>query len=246
MPPKINLIGHKYGKLSVIEEADRSPDNKVRWLCLCDCGNVVKVRSNSLRTKETKSCGCYAIEVWTKQARSIQLTHDKSSTRVYTIWNNMKQRCFNKENPSYKNYGGRGISMEPEFVKDFVEFYNAVGKPPDETSNWSIDRIDNNLGYISGNMRWATTSQQNRNKNIHPNNKSGITGVNFKLNKSGRTYWVAQWNDLNMKRKSKAFSIDKLGSDKAFTEAVSYREQMIEYLNLLGADYTKDHGKVAN
>jgi hypothetical protein len=93
----------------------------------------------------------------------------------YEIWFGIKQRLFNKNCPAYKNYGGRGLTMQSEWVDDFKTFIKDVGARP--SPKLTLDRIDNNKGYIRGNIRWADRSQQMMNQRIRCTNTSGCKGV---------------------------------------------------------------------
>ena len=85
------------------------------------------------------------------------------TTQVYRAFHNMNTRCYNQNGPRYKNYGGRGIQVCPEWRKPngFQVFLQDMGKPP--SKNHSLDRIDNSLGYSKANCRWATMIEQIRN-----------------------------------------------------------------------------------
>jgi len=89
-------------------------------------------------------------------------THGKARTPIHNLWQNMKARCRNKNNPQYKDYGGRGITMCDEWFDSFDTFYAAVGDVP--SPEHSIDRIKNNKGYEPGNVKWSTSVEQNSNK----------------------------------------------------------------------------------
>jgi hypothetical protein len=86
--------------------------------------------------------------------------HGKKDTRAYNIWAGIKSRCQNPNEPAYKNYGGRGITLCSRW-QDFRNFYADMGDPPEGRS---IERVDNSRGYEPGNCVWATRSEQNRNK----------------------------------------------------------------------------------
>ena len=116
---------------------------------------------------KTKSCGC---EKYGKN----NITHNKSKTRLYRIWTDLKTRCNNPKFPSFKNYGGRGIKVCEDWESDFMRFYEwAMSNGYDETL--SIDRIDNNRGYFPSNCRWVTNYVQSRNKRT--NKKLTFNGI---------------------------------------------------------------------
>ena len=85
--------------------------------------------------------------------------HGMYGTRTYKNWFSMKQRCLNRNDKNYKNYGGRGITICPEWLT-FINFYKDMGEKPKDKS---IDRINNNSGYCKSNCRWATPKEQMNN-----------------------------------------------------------------------------------
>ncbi|MCZ6897662.1 MAG: AP2 domain-containing protein [Betaproteobacteria bacterium] len=115
-----------------------------------------------------------------------QITHGKTGTVEYGAWKNMHSRCYNTADPSYPNYGGRGISMCARWLK-FENFYADMGERPD---NLTLERIDNEKGYEPSNCKWATRQEQSINQRMKKNNKSGFRGV-FYRNPDG---WGAQVN----------------------------------------------------
>lgn len=146
-----DISGQKFGQLTVIKYAYTDKHHTAIWQCKCDCGNIVEVRSDSLRNGHTRSCGC------------LHKLHGKSNSRLYYIWKNMKQRCYNKNDHAYNRYGERGIRICDEWLTDFKNFYNwAMDNGYKE--NLTIDRSDVNGNYEPNNCRWATKKQQTRNK----------------------------------------------------------------------------------
>lgn len=93
------------------------------------------------------------------------LKHGQSNLPEYKCWQQIKQRCLNPEHEAYPDYGGRGITLDPTWVDDFEAFFAYIGSRP--SPKHSLDRKDNDLGYIQGNVRWATSVEQNNNRRPH-------------------------------------------------------------------------------
>jgi hypothetical protein len=144
----------------------RSLSGKVRWDCVCDCSSRTTVTGNDLTSKHTTSCGCYHKER-VIEANKASTTHGMTSTPEYQNWTSMIQRCTNKNNPDYSDYGGRGITVCDRWLSSFEAFYQDMGPKP--TSDHSIDRRENDKGYYKDNCRWATKLEQanNRRNNVH-------------------------------------------------------------------------------
>ena len=161
----IDLTGQKFNRLIVIQRSEHNTNQgKPKWVCQCDCGNMVEVSSSDLKSENTKSCGCLNREV----ARMRWYKHGMKHSRLYYVWCAMKDRCYNPNNKRYADYGGRGITVCPEWRNDFVAFYNwALENGYDEFAPFgecTLDRANNNEGYFPFNCVWTTIAQQNRNK----------------------------------------------------------------------------------
>ncbi len=185
----INLTGQRFGRLTVIERVTTNKP-QAHWKCLCDCGNFVIVRGQSLREGATKSCGCFRQEASASRA-SKKTTHGMSHTKINGVWWAIIMRCFNPNYPSYKNYGGRGITVCDEWRNDFTAFYEHVSKLEHfGKDGYTLDRIDNDGNYEPGNVRWATAKEQSRNRrsNIVVEYKGEQLSLKAVAEKSGKKY----------------------------------------------------------
>jgi len=177
MPSFINLKGKKFHRLSVLKRAVNTP--RVCWVCRCDCGEITTVDASRLKSGHTKSCGCAQRESVIRRNQRHGEAHRKKQSREYRAWCEMKTRCFNTRRKHYKNYGGRGITICPQWRTNYQQFLQDMGRCPPEMT---LDRRDNDLGYFPENCRWATTTEQGNN-----------TRQNHFLTYQGRTLTVAQW-----------------------------------------------------
>lgn len=152
-----DLVGKKYGRLTVVEYHGLNKRGKSMWKCLCECGNTSVVLGNRLTNGHTKSCGCYSVEL-TKDRFT---THGMSNTRLYKIWQGMLKRCNNEKSAMYKHYGKRGIKVCDEWC-GFEKFRDwAIHNGYSESL--TLDRIDNDGGYSPDNCRWVDMKTQERN-----------------------------------------------------------------------------------
>ncbi len=167
--------GQKFGRLTATHPS------KLFWCCHCECGRTAHVLVQALLLGHTKSCGCLSgLTVGVRNR-----THNKSKTPAYSSWASMKQRCLNVNNPSYPNWGGRGITICDRWLK-FEAFLADMGPRPAGTS---LDRIDNDGPYAPENCRWATHQVQTTNsRQIRP------------LTLNGRTQLMGEWaRELGMR-----------------------------------------------
>lgn len=163
----INLVGKRFGKLLVIAETKKR--NPTMFLCKCECGNEIEIRSGDLLSNHSRCC-----------AKCRNITHGDSKTRLYKIWKDIKTRCFNSNNKYYKDYGGRGINICDEWQESYSNFKRwALLNGYEETL--TIDRINVDGNYEPSNCRWATRKEQNNNQR-----RSQIT-IN------GKTMSAKQW-----------------------------------------------------
>lgn len=177
MPNKINMIGYKSGRLTVVSEA-YNKNGRYYWNCICECGNNVTVAGTHLRNGNTKSCGCLQVD----RVRELKTTHGLSHTTEHNSWIGMVQRCRDKNHFAYKYYGGKGIMVCERWNNSFQNFLDDMGKKP--TPKHTIERIDSNIGYSMDNCRWATMAEQNLNKSD-----------NHFLTFNGKRQTIKEWSD---------------------------------------------------
>lgn len=160
-----DLTGARFGRLTVEAMSGivvtPGGTRRTAWRCRCACGRDAIVRGLDLKQGKVVSCGCYRDEVTSQRRRSHGHTVQGKSSTEYESWAHAKRRCLNPKDAGYATYGGRGITMSPEWVSDFAAFYAHMGPCP---VGCDLDRIDNDGHYEPGNCRWATRQQQNSNQ----------------------------------------------------------------------------------
>lgn len=157
--------GNKFGRWKVLENVGIIKAC-THFKCKCECGTIRTVAGRCLNSGGTKSCGCIRDEK--------RITHGMSHTPTYKTWDAMIQRCTNPKSSNYSYYGGRGIIVCSEWINSFEAFFKDMGERP----KWfTIERINNELGYFKENCSWATPSEQIRNRRIGKDNKTGMLGV---------------------------------------------------------------------
>lgn len=162
---RAKYIGKQYGRLTVSSvhsyRADGDYNKKTRLWAIsnCVCGGVAFCPVNNLTRGHTKSCGCLNSELMHIK----NYKHGGTYTPTFTSWKCMKQRCLYPTDVNYENYGGRGIKISPRWLGDdgFKNFLHDMGERP---AGKTLDRKNVNGNYCKSNCRWATQSEQNRNK----------------------------------------------------------------------------------
>jgi len=140
------------------------------WWCRCDCGNEKLIASGKLRGGSTKSCGCLGRGQLGQRSITHGATRGYTRTPEYRAWESMIRRCEMPSQPNFPRYGGRGITVCPEWRESFETFLLDMGQKP--SPKHTLDRIDNDQGYSAENCRWATWTQQRTNQGRY---RSGTT-----------------------------------------------------------------------
>lgn len=174
-----NLINQKFNKLLVLRRLPNQ-GKKVMWECKCDCGNLTQVLTSNLKCGRTKSCGCLRIS----KLVSRSTTHNQRHTKLYEVWKTMKQRCFNPNCDSYKNYGARGITIYSDWKDNFNSFYEwSISNGYQD--GLTIDRIDFNGNYEPSNCRWVDRLTQANN-----------TRTNVFIEFNNEVHTIAEWSRI--------------------------------------------------
>lgn len=151
-----NWIGKKFGKWIVLNDTD--PINTYKsFLCKCECGEERAIPATYLKRGKTKSCNPCAVK-----------THGKKGKSIYNIWQGIRARCYNPNEPAYHNYGGRGIKVCERWINSFENFYADMGDRPKDLQ---IDRINNDGDYDPSNCRWVTPKENSNNRRVSSKNR---------------------------------------------------------------------------
>ena len=171
-----DLNGNKYNRLTVVSCAGNDKNSCRLWNCICDCGKKIVVRSGSLLSGHTKSCGCYNIEK-IKQRTTI---HGYHGQKEYVTYKCMVNRCYDKKNASYLGYRGKGITVCDRWLNSYENFLLDMGKMP--SANHSLDRIYNEGNYEPSNCKWSTKIEQARNRSNNKLNDIQVTLIKIIIN----------------------------------------------------------------
>jgi hypothetical protein len=179
-----SFIGLKFGRLTVISEESKLCAGRW-WLCHCDCGKEIITSTSRLNSSSATSCGCARADSIKKAAQAAWQVTTKWSgphkQKLKWLLNNMKRRCYDKNNKRYADWGGRGITICSEWLKDSSSFFNWCISNGYAPGLW-IDRIDNDGNYEPDNCRFVEPALQAIN-----------TRKNTFLEHDGLRLTISQW-----------------------------------------------------
>lgn len=169
MKPHPDIIGKRFGKLTVIERVGSkrisAKTTESLWRCVCDCGGERITIAGPLKYGRTTSCGCgrYDRSPRLRHGHAGNAHHGIKPTSTYTIWRGMVVRCTKPNTANFQQYGGRGITVCERWTT-FDNFLTDMGERP--SRNHSLDRIDGSGNYEPSNCRWATAIEQQTNRAV--------------------------------------------------------------------------------
>ncbi len=193
--------GDRHFNITLLSLASDCVTKRLYWIYRCDCGETSRVETRKLRSK--KKCPVCAHKDQTDKITRHGHAKDKQRSSLYDVWLSMKQRCFNTNHSSYRDYGARGITVCERWL-NFENF--CADLPVKPASGYQLNRIDNNKGYEPGNVNWVSPK-----KNCN-NRRSSIF-----LTWNNKTMTLAEWAleiDLPYtalkQRRAKGWSVEKM------------------------------------
>jgi hypothetical protein len=150
--------GEQFGLFTVLSDQPVRVGKQLSCLCRCRCGNELLVNAHNLRAGKTLGCGCERNKQTGERSRS----HGMSKAPIYAVWLQARARCHDSRHKQYPAYGGRGIAMCEQWRNSFPQFLADMGEPPFPRA--MLERVDNDQGYSPANCKWATRTEQNRNR----------------------------------------------------------------------------------
>lgn len=208
MPAFVDLSGKRFGKWTAVSRFSCNRGH-ILWLCKCDCGNTKSVSASNLKSGKSQSCGCI-------RKKQLELRNHKhgdaprsGTFRLYSVWQSMKNRCYNINEPAYERYGMRGISVCDEWRNDYMAFKRwAISNGYDASAQrggCTIDRINNEGPYCPDNCKFSTFLEQNNNRRRR-RTKSEVEQAKHK--------WLVLKAGQELEQKARSWDCETTGSDE--------------------------------
>jgi hypothetical protein len=182
MVKKVEVAGHTYSRLTVLQDAEGQNLKRRHVVCQCACGNNVIVALNNLRNGHTRSCGCEKKSAWAETITKHCLS--RAHPVEYGIWKGMKARCTNDHTAAYTLYGARGVVVDDSWADNFEQFLTDMGTRP--SPQHTVERVDNDGPYSKENCIWATKQEQANNRRT--NRTVVVFGAQMTLAEAVRRY----------------------------------------------------------
>ena len=194
-----DITGMKRWKLTAIEDVGEDKHGNRLWRFRCDCGGERITTVARFLGDHTKSCGCLKKESALNALSHIDpgahyKTHGLTGTPEYKLYKQVHNRCYNKNSKSYKNYGGRGITMCDEW-NGHPEVFCAWVRENKHQKGLQLDRKDNEKGYSPDNCQFVTPRQNSLNRRTTLRLPTGESLIVF----------CERWLGYTMERHSKEF-----------------------------------------
>lgn len=173
-----DLKGKQFGYLTVTNFDHKDKNGKAIWKCQCDCGNTCLELANSLKRGLVISCGHINRQKAAQRMKKMSTIHNASREPWFSNYSSMVTRATNPNDNDKKYYNHdqiNGPMIEPSWLKNPWNFYQEIGPKPDPT--YSIHRINPKLGYVKGNVKWASKSEQALNREKHVKTESNYQNI---------------------------------------------------------------------
>jgi len=143
----VDITGQKFNMLTAIKFIEIKNKQTI-WEYKCDCGVIKHIIKASVCNANTQSCGC----LYEKNLKTMSKTHGQTKRKEYKIYHNMINKCYNKNVPSYKYYGARGITVQDSWIDNPKAFLDYIRTRPSKL--YRLERIDKTGNFEEANIKW--------------------------------------------------------------------------------------------